>query len=502
MANPEISRQEDEVLTLKARTLESQKVFTRPLSLGDKGNDVVALQRALNERARARRHPAVAVDGVLGAGTWRAWRDLGYALGLRARTLDADAIPVAALTLVAEPKGRNARQLERARVRAPHLATRSIALDGTPVFWGLAAPLVQARSHGWRGALLSADRRTGVAEKFGKKSQAKLFSCAQAKLRTGACPGSCGGDCLPANPPGRSSHELCSDGVAFAGPVGRALPWWCLGLDVSDSEELLAILMHLGYGVRRPYHTQAELHHLNFTRDPGPVVRLQAVSAPRPVHRPAPRPVVTLTGPDVSQFQGDVDWHEVRHAGHAFAFAKATEGKDFRDPRFSAERWQEMKAAGLRRGAYHFARAQAGRPPEVEAHHFLSTVEAVGGFAAGDLPPVLDLEWVRGLSARQLQDWVAGWVHAVHKATGVKPIIYTGGPFWQQSMGASQDNLGCPLWLAAYVKDPRPFIPAAWRHAGLTLWQHTDKAACPGITGPCDMSRFRGDPAVFRRLGF
>jgi GH25 family lysozyme M1 (1,4-beta-N-acetylmuramidase) len=496
--------QEDGVATLETKAPKTREVFHRPLTQGDKGDDVRALQHALNARARARRHPGVAPDGVLGGATWRAWEDLGYSLGLRADTLDADAIPVGAQQLIAHPKARNAHQLERARMRAPHLAQRTIAMDGTPVFWGLAAPLVEARSHGWRGALLSADRRAGVAERFGKKSQAKLFSCAQAKQQRGFCPASCGGDCLPANPPGRSSHELCSDGFAFAGPVGRALPWFCLGLDVSDSEQLLSILTRLGYGVRRPYHTASELHHLNFTRDPGPVLPPVHVhpAAPSVPPRRVPRSIVTLTGPDVSQFQGDVDWREVRHTGHSFAFAKATEGKDFRDPWFSRARWSAMRAAGLRRGAYHFARAQQGRPPELEAHHFLQTVHAVGWFAKGDLPPVLDLEWVHGLSPAHLHAWVAGWVKTVHRETGVRPLIYTGGPFWNGAVGASADALGCPLWLAAYVSNPRPFIPAAWHHAGMTLWQFTDRARCPGVKGPCDMSRFRGDPAAFRRLGF
>jgi GH25 family lysozyme M1 (1,4-beta-N-acetylmuramidase) len=52
------------------------------------------------------------------------------------------------------------------------------------------------------------------------------------------------------------------------------------------------------------------------------------------------------------------------------------------------------------------------------------------------------------------------------------------------------------------VRDPRPFIPPPWRRGGYVFWQYTDRAHCPGINGPCDMSRFRGDPATFRRLGF
>src|SRR3954470_16711372 len=38
----------------------------------------------------------------------------------------------------------------------------------------------------------------------------------------------------PANPPGRSTHELRSDGVAYRGPVGRKLSYWCVGMDVDD----------------------------------------------------------------------------------------------------------------------------------------------------------------------------------------------------------------------------------------------------------------------------
>jgi lysozyme len=290
--------------------------------------------------------------------------------------------------------------------------------------------------------------------------------------------------------------------VGFAGPVGRELPWWQLGLDVTGSDQLLAVLARLGYGVRRPYHTAAEAHHVNFTRDPGPV--LPAAAAVHHANGTAgkPRSIVTLTGPDVSSFQGDIDWKEVRHAGHAFAIIKATEGKDWEDPRFGPGRWKAVQEAGLRRGAYHFARPQAGRPPQVEARHFLATVKRAGGFAKGDLPPVLDLEWSRGLDAAALRRWVAGWIATVKTETGVQPMLYTGSWFWHGALGNAGDSFGCPLWLAAYVRDPRPYIPRPWQTRGLVLWQYTDKARCPGIGGACDMSRFRGAPAVFDGIGF
>src|SRR5574338_641730 len=108
---------------------------------------------------------------------------------------------------------------------------RTVVFDGTPVFRGLAHVLHEARQHGWKGTLSSADRRKGIPEQVGKKSQYQLWYGWIHRL-----PGY-----NPANSPGRSSHEIRSDGVAYRGPVGRKLKWWQLGLDISDSDRFLRI---------------------------------------------------------------------------------------------------------------------------------------------------------------------------------------------------------------------------------------------------------------------
>lgn len=134
----------------------------------------------------------------------------------------------------------------------------TVAFDGVPVMRGLALMLGDARKHGWKGRLNSADRRKGVAERFGHQSQAALYACWLARR-----PG-----CLPANPPGRSTHELRSDGVAYRGPVGRPLFWWQMGLDVTEDQELLRVLGRLGYRARHPYNSASEAHHINLTKNP------------------------------------------------------------------------------------------------------------------------------------------------------------------------------------------------------------------------------------------
>ncbi|HEV3001742.1 MAG TPA: glycoside hydrolase family 25 protein [Solirubrobacteraceae bacterium] len=482
--------------------------MARALRLHDTGAPVRDLQRALNARAEARFYPQLAVDGELGPATWRAFDALGFALGFLEATLSAPEISLGAQRLIADPSRRDEHQLARARDRAPKLHLRTIALDGTPTYWGLAKPLVRAREQGWSGRLASSDRRKGVAERFGKKSQATLYRCFLVRQRLGRCPASCGGDCVAANPPGQSSHEQRSDGAGFEGPVGRRLRWWELGLDLADSQGALDALQRLGYGVRRPYSSASELHHLNFTASPGPVlpgVGPNSHPPETPQTPKVPRPSGgSFTGPDVSLNQPDVDWRMVRRAGHEFAFAKVSDGLGTPDPAFGRARWKAMKDAGLIRGAYHFGRPQRGRDPRDEVHEFLRLLRAAGGLQPGDLRPVLDLEKfgrAGRLTPRQTLEWTRGWVAEMRAQIGRRPIIYT-GVFWRETLGNPPDHLDCPLWLAAYVPPGRlpALVPRAWSDEGWTFWQHTESGTCPGIPGPCDLNRFRGSRGDLRRL--
>lgn len=206
---------------------------------------------------------------------------------------------------------------------------------------------------------------------------------------------------------------------------------------------------------------------------------------------PAKVTVSPIYGIDVYEGNGDVDWAKVRASNHRFAFVKATEGIDFVDHRFTAERLAAARKAGILVGCYHFARPQPGRSANSEAQHYLRAARSAGAFAKGDLPPVLDIEAVTGLGTKQLQDWVLTWCSVVHKATGVKPIIYTGAWFWIPRLGNPTRGFGgYPLWLAAYVRDARQYVPKAWK--SYTFWQFTDKGQVPGVSVPCDVSRYAG----------
>jgi lysozyme len=481
---------------------------SKALRLNDSGAAVKELQQALNRRAGSRFYPPVVVDEELGNHTRWAFEALGFALGFTEATLKAPEISVKAQRILIDPDTRDDGQLARARNRARRLHDRTVAFDGTPVFWGLAKPLLRARENGWQGRLNSADRRKGVAEHYGKRSQATLFDCAQRKQTLGRCPTDCAGNCNPANPPGASSHELCSDGSAFGRRAkGTALPWWELGLDVDDSQGLLNVLLRLGYDVRRTYpKSKSEFHHVNFNASPGPVLPDTG-----PNVRPARKPKVAklaktgpLTGVDVSNHQPDVDWEKVKAAGHSFALAKVSEGLGTPDTVFGKGRWNAMRDAGLVRGVYHFARPQKGRDPRDEVREFLGLVDKAGGLKDGDLRPVLDIEAfgkAGRLTAPQTLEWARGFVDEVRARLGRRPIIYT-GVFWRETMANPPDNLDCPLWLAAFVQQAKvkQFVPIAWKDEGLTMWQRTETGSCPGVPGHCDLNVLPGGAKALDRL--
>jgi hypothetical protein len=78
-----------------------------------------------------------------------------------------------------------------------------------------------------------------------------------------------------ANPPGRSTHELRSDGQAYPGPVGRKLAEWQVGVDsgsntTHDRDAIEAAARRLGWPVKHAYAAGVELHHWNFAKRPRP----------------------------------------------------------------------------------------------------------------------------------------------------------------------------------------------------------------------------------------
>ena len=199
-----------------------------------------------------------------------------------------------------------------------------------------------------------------------------------------------------------------------------------------------------------------------------------------------------ITGIDIYSGTGSIDWQAVKNANISFAFVKATEGMNFVDEAFSVN-WEQMRKAGMIRGAYHFFRP--AKDPAAQAQNFLQTINEL---EIGDLPPVLDAEYTPNpdewsnfdLTTRIAR--VKQWLDIVEQKTGRKSIIYTAPNFWNDTMGNSHAFTDYPLWIANYGVS-EPTVPADnWGGKGWKLWQISDSGSVDGISNNVDTNRFNG----------
>lgn len=212
-----------------------------------------------------------------------------------------------------------------------------------------------------------------------------------------------------------------------------------------------------------------------------------ATDSPTPTPTPSASPTGTpasttpVKGIDVSEYQGTIDWAQVKAAGKDFAVIRVSDGTGHLDTKFSAN-WTGAKNAGVVRGSYQFFRAS--EDATAQANLLLSKI---GTYEATDIPPVLDVEVMDGQTKAKVLSGIATWVSVVAPAIGRKPIIYTSPGFWD-GLGAPADTTAT-LWVAHWGVSS-PTLPNSW--TDWAFWQYSDTGSVSGISGAVDLDEFHG----------
>lgn len=215
---------------------------------------------------------------------------------------------------------------------------------------------------------------------------------------------------------------------------------------------------------------------------------------------------MSIVGPDVSQYQPEIDWGRVASMC-PFAIARAVReswseappagwpsGTDHGFPR----NWPAMKAAGLIRGAYLFINDSVAG--EQQADRFIQVVDQAGGWRSpGDVPPIVDFERSNLANCRDA-------IARLKDRLGGKVILYSGDPGIGR-LGADY------IWIPHYgiAEFDWGDLPTAWDRSELILWQyksqHNNATSlmdnAPGYTGEMDMNVLmfgRGEITDLRRL--
>lgn len=199
----------------------------------------------------------------------------------------------------------------------------------------------------------------------------------------------------------------------------------------------------------------------------------------------------TIHGIDVSYYQGKINWQKVKmmkedEVNIRFAFIKATEGVLQVDPYFQRN-WREAPKVGIICGAYHFFRPK--RSGKTQAKFFLQVVDV----ERGDLPPVVDIESLDGVSPLKMRAELSEFLNYVELKTKVRPIIYTGLKFYEDYLQGDFEDY--PFWIAHYYQPKLRLDKSRWK-----FWQHSDKAKINGIGHVVDFNAFNGDSTALEQL--
>lgn len=194
-------------------------------------------------------------------------------------------------------------------------------------------------------------------------------------------------------------------------------------------------------------------------------------------------PIVTrqgfINGIDVSHNDGDINWAAVAAQGVQFAWIKATEGNDFKDPAF-AKNVAGALAHGVRPYAYHFF--IPGDNPADQANNFLSVVSGSGVRAAAVDLETKGLDYAiaatdpAGTNVQEFLDLIS--------TLGLPLFVYATKSFLGQYYPQAGFLASFGRWVAKWT-DGQP--TDTW-----AFWQWTDSGQVPGISGDVDLDYFNG----------
>lgn len=196
-----------------------------------------------------------------------------------------------------------------------------------------------------------------------------------------------------------------------------------------------------------------------------------------------------IEGIDVSHWEGDIDFQEVKRAGIRFVYMKASEGVSYIDPDFERN-YREARKAWLKIGFYHYVTAGSEEEARAQARHFADVIW--GKVYHGC--PVMDFESFDSLTKDQINDVSTAFLQELREVTGKRVAIYSDANNATNTFDARLAVY--PLWIADYGV-ARPDMRNHWkRWAG---WQYTDAGRVEGIRGRVDRNYFTEEMLTSRK---
>lgn len=191
---------------------------------------------------------------------------------------------------------------------------------------------------------------------------------------------------------------------------------------------------------------------------------------------------MSIHGIDVSQFQGDVNWENVKKSGVQFVMIRAGFGLGNIDPQF-LNNVTECSRLGILFGVYWFSYAYTEEMARREAEY---CIEAVSNYNV-HYPICFDFEYASVEYARSqgveitreiATALVTSFCNRVEEL-GYFAMYYSNLDYLQRMFAPSLRSKYA-LWYAQYAPNPA--------ESGMAMWQYRSDGTIPGITGDVDQN--------------
>lgn len=184
-------------------------------------------------------------------------------------------------------------------------------------------------------------------------------------------------------------------------------------------------------------------------------------------------------GIDVSNWQGYINYEEVKRDGIEIVYIKASEGSNYKDPYFDVN-YQNAKNNGLKVGFYHFLTAINTEEAEEQAKFFASVISK----KVPDCKLVLDYEVFGGVPATQINQIARTFLKTTKKLTNKDVILYS-DLYNSRTVFSKELAQDYQLWVANYTSSQNlQNANSNWKN--WIGWQYSSTGIISGINGYVD----------------
>ena len=194
-----------------------------------------------------------------------------------------------------------------------------------------------------------------------------------------------------------------------------------------------------------------------------------------------------ITGIDISNHTGRVNFAKIPKEEIDFIYMKASEGVSLKDKRFERNYMKTLNDSEIPFGFYHFFRFN--KDGAEQAEFFLENIRG----KKYHLPLVIDVEeWGNpvGVKRAKVVENIGKFIEHVERNKSGRIMIYTNESSYDRYIKGNFDDYD--LWICSFRTTPN--VNREW-----TIWQHSHKGKYEWADGWVDINTFNGSQRKWRK---